>query len=240
MSAPLISPAWHTRVIWVCALALTGFAVLAAVVANGHSTGFDTWTFAELYHHTGSGFAEVTLGLSEPMLSVSICTLVAASAALVRRWDVVVLTTVGPALTVVLTKYVFKPLLGRELGTDIFKPLVGPGVTLTDFRVTGTFPSGHESAVAATACVLVVLCFQAALSRRVRAVLLALIGTWTVIAAIGLVRNFWHYATDTIGAVCLATTVVMGLALVLDRNYPAVQQRLATRLAARRQLTRRS
>jgi uncharacterized membrane protein len=49
-------------------------------------------------------------------------------------------------------------------------------------------------------------------------VVLGLIGLWALVAAIGLVRNFWHYATDTIGAMFLAVVVVVGLALLIDRS----------------------
>ena len=49
---------------------------------------------------------------------------------------------------------------------------------------------------------------------------------WTVLAAVGLVRNFWHYATDTIGAMLLATTVVLGMALAIDRYGEPVARRL--------------
>jgi membrane-associated phospholipid phosphatase len=241
MTPPLIHPASRTRGILVCAAALTGFALLAALVAGGHSTAFDDWLFRELFLHTGNAFATLTLAISNAAVSIAICALLVVVAARARRWDVVVLASAGPGGTVLLTKFVFKPLVGRMLGTDdvyhALRGLVPPGESYT---VTGAFPSGHESAVAATACVLAVLCFQPTMTRRVRALLLGLLGLWTVVAAIGLVRNFWHYATDTIGAILLASAVVIGLALVLDRHFASVQRRIGARLAARRQLTRRS
>lgn len=241
MSAPLIGPAWRTRAACACAVAAIGFAVLAAFVAGGHSTGFDDWVFRELYRHTGITFAQVTLGMSQPALSISFCALIAIGAAIARRWDIAALATIGPGATVVLAKYVFKPLLGRVFSTDdLFRALLGRVPNVDPSTVTGTFPSGHESAVASTACVLAILCFHAPVTRRVRVVLLAVIAVWTAVAAVGLVDNFWHYATDTIGAILLAGTVVLGLALVLDRYLPAVQRGLVRRTAARDQLTWRS
>jgi undecaprenyl-diphosphatase len=241
MSAPLIGPAWRTRAAFACAVAALAFGVLAAFVAGRHSTGFDDWTFRELYGHTGATFAQATLGMSQPAISISICALIAIGAAIARRWDIAILASVGPGATVVLAKYVLKPLLGRVFSSDdLFRALIGRVPDVDTYTVTGTFPSGHESAVAATACVVAILCFQAPVTRRVRTVLLALIAVWTLIAAIGLVRNFWHYATDTIGAILLAVTVVLGVALVLDRYLPTVQRALGRRAAARDQLTWRS
>jgi membrane-associated phospholipid phosphatase len=241
MSAPLISPAWRTPALWACAVAAIGFALLAAVVADDHSTAFDDWMFRTLFVHTGNAFATLTLAVSNAAVSIFICGLIVVVAAVARRWDVVVLASAGPAGTVLLTRYVFKPLLSRVLSTDdvyhALRGLVPPGES---FSVTGAFPSGHESAVASTAWVLIIVCCQASISRRLRAVLLTLIAAWALISAIGLVRNFWHYATDTIGAMCLATVVVVGLALVIDRHFATVQRRLGARGGTRDQLTRRS
>lgn len=220
---------------------MLGFAVLAALVAGSHSTGFDDWTFRELYEHTGSSFAQATLGVSAPALSISICAVIAIGAAIARRWDIAILASVGPGATVVLAKYVLKPLIGRVFSSDdLFRALIGRVPNVDTYSLTGTFPSGHESAVASTACVLAILCFRAPVTRRVRIVLLVLIAVWTAIAAVGLVRNFWHYATDTIGAILLAVVVVLGLALVLDRYLSAVQRWLVRRTSARDQLTWRS
>lgn len=241
MRAPLIDPTWRTRTVWVCAVALIGFAVLAAVVAGEHATAFDNWMFRELFLHTGNAFATLTLAVSGAAVSITICAVIVVVAARARRWDVALLAAAGPGGTVLLAKYVFKPLIARVLSTDdvyhALHGLVPPGDSYT---VVGAFPSGHESAVASTACVLVILCCRAGLSRPLRAIVLAVIAAWALVAAVGLVRNFWHYATDTIGAMCLAVVVVFGLALLLDRYLATVQRRVAARLAARRELTRRS
>jgi undecaprenyl-diphosphatase len=219
MNAQLISPAWRTRALWVCAVALIAFAVLAALVAGDHSTAFDDWMFRGLFVHTGNAFATLTLAASSATTSITVCAVIVIAAAVARRWDVAVLAAAGVGGTVLLAKYVFKPLLGRVLGSDdVYHALHGLVPAGASYTVTGTFPSGHESAVASTACVLVIVCCQAAISRRLRAVLLGLIGLWALVAAIGLVRNFWHYATDTIGAMFLAVVVVVGLALLIDRS----------------------
>jgi undecaprenyl-diphosphatase len=233
MSAPLISPAWRTRAVCACVVALIGFVVLAAVVAGGHSTSFDDWTFRQLFEHTGNAFATLTLAASSATLSIAICGLVVVAAARARRWDVAVLAASGPGATVLLTRYVFKPLVGRVLATDdVYHALRGLVPSGDSYTVTGAFPSGHESAVASTACVLVILCCHARMSRRLRALLILLIAAWALVAAIGLVRNFWHYATDTLGAIFLAVAVVVGVALSLDRYFARAQQWVARRIAA--------
>lgn len=234
----MISPAWRTRAALICAVALAGFAALAALVAGGRSTSFDTWMFGELYADIGNGTAAVLLSISTPALSIGICALVALFAALLRRFDLTALAVVGPTLTVVLTKFVLKPLLGRQYGSnEVAEPVLGHQLFDERFELSGVFPSGHESAVAATACLLVVVAFQLPLTRRWRAALLTLIAAWTLLAAVGLVRNFWHYATDTIGAMLLATTVVLGVALTIDRFGSTLLRRL--RPADDRQLSRR-
>ena len=229
MPAPLIPPARRIGVLWLCAAAAIGFGLLATWVDHRSSTGFDSWMFDKLYTWISNGAAAVLLGFSEPALSISLCAVVAIGAALVRRWDLATLAVVGPTLTVVLTRWVFKPLLGRTLGTDQLEPIFGAIPPADAFTVTGAFPSGHESAVASTAWLFVIVVVQLPLSRRVRGLAFAAIAIWTVVAAVGLVRNFWHYATDTVGAMLLATVIVPGVALVIDSYGATVVSRLRSR-----------
>jgi undecaprenyl-diphosphatase len=227
--------------VWTCIVSLIAFVALAALVAGGHSTAFDDWMFRQLFVHTGNAFATLTLAASSAVVSIAVCVVAVVVGTRARRWDVVTLASLGPAATVLLTKFVLKPLLGRVLATDdvyhALRGLVPPGDSNT---VTGTFPSGHESAVAAAACVLVLICCQLRMSRRLRALLVVLSIAWALVAAVGLVRNFWHYATDTLGAVCLAVAVVVGLALALDRYFAVARKRGARSDVDPAQLTWRS
>ena len=36
------------------------------------------------------------------------------------------------------------------------------------------------------------------------------------VGAVGLVANLYHYATDTVGGVCVAVATVLGVALLVD------------------------
>jgi undecaprenyl-diphosphatase len=200
---PLVRPAWRAPLIAVAAAAAAGFTALAVTVAGGASTSFDTWTFRELDAHVPNGAAATLLALSWPGISIGLVTLVVVFAVRLRRWDVALLAVLGPGLTMLLTEVVFKPLLDREFVID-------------ESTLSGVFPSGHESAVASCSLVLAIVAYQLPIGRRLRNGVLAALGVWTVVAALGLVRNFWHYATDTIGAICLSGAVVLTVALVID------------------------
>lgn len=210
MSTPLIRPAWRAPLMVVAAAAAAGFAALAVTVAGGASTSFDTWMFRELYAHVGDGATATLLALSWPGISIGLMALVAVFAVWLRRWDVAVLAVLAPGLTMLLTEVVFKPLLDRQFVID-------------ESTLSGVFPSGHESAVASCSLVLVIVAYQLPMGRRLRTGVLAALGVWTVVAALGLVRNFWHYATDTIGAICLSGAVVLAVALVIDSRSATVR-----------------
>lgn len=184
--------------------------VLGALTFHATTNRFDTWAFTSLFDSVGPTGKSALLGVSEPTLSVSVLAVVALTAALLRRWDVAVLTVAGPATALVLTEFVLKPAVGRILG-----PRVLEGSTAG--AVIGSYPSGHESGVASAAMVLLVIVGHTVRRPAVRAGLAALLGVWTVLAAAGLVRNFYHYATDTIGAIGVSAFAVLGSALVIDR-----------------------
>jgi hypothetical protein len=199
---------------WICAIAAAGFAALAGTLGTGGSTSFDAWMFRELYAHVGTTGAAALLDFSTPGVSIGLTALVAVFAALLRRWDVAALAVIGPGVTVLLTHSLFKPALGREF-------------VIGTFSATGSFPSGHESAVASTALVLAIIACRLPMSRRARAAVLAVLAVWTVVAALGLVRNLYHYTTDTIGAICLAAAVVPATALAIDSATAALTRRAA-------------
>jgi PAP2 superfamily len=233
--ASLIGQAWRLRAGVACVVAAAAFAALSAVVAGGRSTAFDNWTFRELYHHIGYTPATDLLIFSLPALSIASCAAVAGLAALARRWDLAALAVLGPTVTVALTKWVLKPLLGRDLYvSDFFSPGTLPGLKGELPSAHGVFPSGHEAAVASTAWVLVIVLFQLPFTRRWRAVLVGVVAVWTALAAIGLARNLWHYLTDTIGSMLLATVVVLGLALLIDRYGAGVARAIRERTGRRR------
>jgi membrane-associated phospholipid phosphatase len=226
MSAPLIAQRWRRPSIVASAVAAAGVLALAVTVAGRRSTSFDTWVFVHAYRHIGDGAASTLLSFSTPAISISLCAFVAIGSALVRRWDLAALAVLGPSITVLLTREVLKPIIGRAL-------------VIGTFHVRGVFPSGHEAAVASTACVLLIVSGQIQLRRRSRVIVFVVLAVWVLVAALGLIRNLWHYATDTIGSMLLSVTIVSTLALAIDDHGDAVVRRLRLRLR-QRQLTRRS
>jgi membrane-associated phospholipid phosphatase len=64
--------------------------------------------------------------------------------------------------------------------------------------------------------VLSVLLLRTSWHGGVKTAILAVFAAWTVLGAVGLVRIFAHYPSDTAGAVCVSVAVVLSTALVVD------------------------
>jgi hypothetical protein len=192
---------------------------LGAVVWHGHNTSFDTWAFNQAHRSIGSETGLTLLSFTTPAISITLLVVVIAFAALFRRWEVAALAVAGPACTLLLIELVLKPLVQRRLGP-------GVGVFRFDIVVPDVYPSGHEAVVASTVCVLAIATSRIPMRRSTRAVVLALLAGWTVVAAVGLVRSFWHYATDTLGAVCVSVAVVSVVALGIDAAKPRLTRRV--------------
>lgn len=187
-----------------------GIAVVVAlgiVTHDATSTGFDTWVSRALAAHVGSAARWALLWSSEPVLSLAVLLVIAVGAAVRRRWPVLALAVLGPALSVGITELVLKPIVGRHNFS------VG-GFTSTG---QGSFPSGHETAVTAWVLVLVLLLGAARMRATLRIIGGVLLVAWTVAAAAGLVANRYHYATDTVGGAGVAVAVVLGVAFAIDR-----------------------
>lgn len=202
MPTTLVTDAWRKPLLWTAAVAVALVATLAVLVHRS-STAFDTWIYRELYRHIGTSGASSLLDVSSPRLSIALLAVVVLFGAILRRWDIAALAVLGPAAAMVCTEWVLKPLIGRPL-------VIGA------YTVRGVFPSGHETIVSATAFVLLIVLGRLPLRPAVRGVGVGLLATWTLLAAVGLVRNYWHYATDTIGGCCVSVAVVSSIALGID------------------------
>jgi len=219
----LISERWRSAAAAAIALSVLVVAVLGVRLHDAGATSFDAWVLRRSMSSIGSGGARTLLDFSKPAVSLGVIVLVAALAAVARQWRLVLLAAAGPGIAVVLTEYVLKPLIDRYL--------VHPGLSVAVLRAdfSGAFPSGHETGVASAAVLVFVAAGQLRVSAAARVAIAAVLAVWTGVAALGLTRNYYHYATDTVGALGVAVAVVLGGAWVIDAAVPA--------LVRRRQLT---
>jgi undecaprenyl-diphosphatase len=204
LSDPLVPTRMRTRAMVVAVIAALVVAVLAVLLHGKRQTGVDETITRWLYIHLRSWWiARKLLTLSEPAFEVGVLGALAVGAAMRRAWNVVAVAVIGPIAAVVLSEFVLKPLVHRQLG----------GVS---FPISDAYPSGHETGIAALLTVLGLLTLRTAWSAAAKAAILLAFVIWAVVAAIGLIRNFAHYPSDTVGGVGVALAVVIGTAFAID------------------------
>ncbi|SHH56902.1 undecaprenyl-diphosphatase [Jatrophihabitans endophyticus] len=206
----------------VAATVVAAFAVLAAlgwwVHGNPRPVGFDEPTRHWLVTHTDSVVARLLLALTDPVLTVGILVLISIGALVVRAFDVVAIAGLAPLVGLLLESHVLKPAFDRRFG---LAEQLDPAVLEAGYA----YPSGHETGLAATTTVVALLVLRLELRRGPRRAAVAGLVTWTLLGAVGLVGNNFHYATDTVGGICLGTGLVLATALLAD----AVAARRAAR-----------
>lgn len=133
--------------------------------------------------------------------------IIAGLALLARRVDLAALCVAAPLAATGLTEYVLKPIFDRSV------PLVA--------RLTGVeakaYPSGHETAVSSVLVLLALILLRARLPVVLKAGGLVALTSYYVVTVFGLVGQYYHYLTDTLGALAVAIAVVLGGALAIDR-----------------------
>jgi membrane-associated phospholipid phosphatase len=142
--------------------------------------------------------ARLLTGPSHPIVSYPVIAFTVGVAVFRRWWARAVLAVAAPALCVLFTEVVVKPLVDRTYA----------GVL--------SYPSGHTVSAMATlgvAALVVTVDWPAAARRTVLGLLVVV---WAVLA-IGLVGMDYHYFTDTVGGFLLAIGVVAPLAMAADR-----------------------
>lgn len=210
-AAPLVPPTSRAATRW-AALLCAGLVVLLAV-ANELPTVDSTdrrlgmWVASSTSSVRGA--LRPVADLSGPAV-ISLCCLVLAAGCLVlHRFSATGLALVAPASAAALSDLVLKPLVGR--------PAAAGGYA---------YPSGHATAAAAVATVLVVLALPGgtlarhASPRGLRGVC-ALAGFATCYVLVALVALGYHSTTDVVGGAALGCGTVCGLALLLDRAVAA-------------------
>jgi undecaprenyl-diphosphatase len=220
---PIVAPSWRRA----CVVAIVAAAVLVAVVGVAvydvkTTTAFDTWAARPLFDHIGERGRVVLLALTAPVITVGALAVIATVGALMRSWEVVALAIVGPTVAEVVTEFVLKPIVHRQI---------------TDGPSGYAYPSGHETGLVSLLVVLLLLLPRAQLSRSMTGLLDALLVLWAVLGAIGLVRGHFHFMTDTIGGIGVGVACVLGLAVLIDLGAPRLRR---TDPAGSGQFTRRS
>ena len=210
-SAPLVAPSRRRLAVLVIAFAAAGVATLGVWLHDRRSTGVDhSITHFLAVHLSSSQTAVFLLGFSEPALALGVCAVVAGAAALARRWNVVLLAVAGPLIAVGLTELALKPLVHRTLGGSTYEGVHYP--------IADAYPSGHETGLCALTAVLALLVLRTRWSKAGKVVLTTLLAVWTLVGAVGLIRNYYHYPTDTLGALGVSIASVVATALVIDRG----------------------
>jgi len=185
-------------------------AVLAGGIAfHGHRnyTRFDWRIAVWIYRHVNHRFVRDLVHITSPTGVTLLIGAVVVAAWVSGRKRLAVVTALGPLLAIFITEWVAKPLVGRELTVLPTLPPVG----------SDSYPSGHETGLASltTSLVLVAFAMTAATVWRLAAIAGALV--IDLVGSLALVGNFYHYATDTLAAICVSVASIVGLALVVDR-----------------------
>jgi membrane-associated phospholipid phosphatase len=147
------------------------------------------------------GAARWLIELADPLPLVVLVALLAGACLVLGRWRLAVLAVVGPAMTGVATT-VLKELIGRTKNGDL------------------AYPSGHGGAATALALVAGLL-LVSLLRVRLWAAVSIVTGLTVAVGggmAVAMTLTNYHYLTDTLGGFCAAVSVVLGVALLLERR----------------------
>lgn len=172
--------------------------LLSLVVSRGFSALRLEWRALEfLPRHSSASWGNLADFLAVPVIGA----VLAASLAFGALKRVLLRVIVGAgsaALALVIAERIMKPLVGQRWGGPLF-----------------SFPSGHVTAVCATALAMWVALYPV-LGRWTRVVTFAFAATWTLLMSVAVVGAFWHTPLDAIGSVLLSVGVVAAVAAVLD------------------------
>ena len=179
-------------------MCLLATAVLAWAVAHGHSPyAFENPALAWLGPPSAiRSWAD----LAELLAAPAICAVLVVSFALglVRRAFLrVAVYAVLATAALLVNENVAKPLVQRTYNGEL------------------TFPSGHVTAVSATALAMW-LALYPLLGKRVRNTTLVLGVAWTLLMSLAVVGALWHTPLDAVGSILLSVGIVTAGAAVFE------------------------
>ncbi len=179
-------------------LCLLTTALLALAVAhNSAPFGFEEpafdWLAPRSARETWTQIADL---LAAPAIGVAVVLSIAVGA--VRRAFLrVVVYAAFAAAALLISEEIAKPLVHRTLDGQL------------------TFPSGHVTAVSATALAMW-LALYPLLGKRARNITLVLGVAWTLLISLAVVGAHWHAPLDAVGSVLLAVGIVATGAAVFE------------------------
>jgi membrane-associated phospholipid phosphatase len=179
-------------------MCLLGTAVLAWAVAHGRSPyAFENPAIAWLGPPSAvRSWADLAKLLAAPAIGAVI--VVSLALGLVRRgFFRVAVYTVFAAAALLINEYVAKPLVQRTYNGQL------------------TFPSGHVTAVSATALAMW-LALYPLLGKRARNITLVLGVAWALLMSLAVVGALWHTPLDAVGSILLSVGVVTAGAAVFE------------------------
>lgn len=192
------------------ALAVSAAAIAVLIVLGVHfahrfrpgrvDRRIDHWVFT----HLSERVARVFLELGSPAAVVVFVVLIVAICLWLRYLRGAVLAVAATGLGSSATEWVIKPAVHRTIRGGL------------------AFPSGHTTgfcAVALTVAVLVCGPGRQLLSRRMAALVCVIAALSALGCMVGLVRAGYHYATDVLGGLCVATAAVLLVALPADAIF---------------------
>ncbi|WP_025354309.1 phosphatase PAP2 family protein [Kutzneria albida] len=185
-----------TAYLWLSALVV---AALSALTWHGRrGTGLDLAVDGWIERTFSQDLLRTVVHLADLPVLVGVLALVLVLALVRRDRELALLAVLGPTAAMLLTELVLKPLVHRTYGSWL------------------AFPSGHTTAITATATVLALLAARLPLAARTVVHLLLLAAV--VVVAIALIGLDYHYFTDTVGGFFVATACVLLVSRLLDRT----------------------
>lgn len=145
--------------------------------------------------------ARLIIGLVDPVPAVVLVAVLAGLCLAFGRRRLALLAVLGPGLTGVATT-VLKPAIGRTKNGDL------------------AFPSGHIG-VATSLALVAGLLLASVLAVGLWAAVALVAGLTALVTggmALCMIEVNYHYPTDILGGFCVAVSVVLGLALLLERR----------------------
>jgi membrane-associated phospholipid phosphatase len=191
----------RTRLTVIALVSLLATALLSLAVSRGHSAdGLEQHAVRVLLHAPAvdrwGKFADF---LATPVIGavVLVCLVFGA----LRR--VLLRVVAGAAFATI----------AFEVNERVVKPLVHER-----FRGALSFPSGHVTAVCATALAMWIALYPV-LGRSARVITFAIGAAWTILMSVAVVGAFWHTPLDDIGSVLLSVGfVTAGAAILLPKQ----------------------